>query len=194
MDVRYILHLNIEKILMVTLNQLVLNSNYLTLKLLYILYRPPKSLVEHFDKTEVLFSKVEQERKEYFLSGNLNCNCFDQQLNHTTRIQNISSLFNCKLLINDATRTTLNTKTLIDHIICNKPEQILASGVIPCGISDHDVTCTIRSYKKLKNSECKPKILATRKSINFETDAFLRDLEKVPFDEIKHQLTDPNEM
>ena len=103
-------------------------------------------------------------------------------------------MFNCKLLINDATRTTLNTKTLIDHIICNKPEQILASGVIPCGISDHDVTCTIRSYKKLKNSECKPKILATRKSINFETDAFLRDLEKVPFDEIKHQLTDPNEM
>ena len=48
--------------------------------------------------------------------------------------------------------------------------------------------------KKLRNSRCKPKTLTTRKFNKFDTDAFLKDLEKVPLDEIKHHLTDPNEM
>ena len=98
------------------------------------------------------------------------------------------------MLIIEATRTTADTNTLIDHIITNKPEQIITSGVLPCGISDHDVTYTVRSYKKLRNSRCKAKTLTTRKCNKFDTHAFLKDLEKVPLDEIKHHLTDPNEM
>ena len=158
------------------------------------LHRPPKSTVELFNKIEILFSKVEQENKEHILSGDLNCDSFDQQLNQTKHLKNIYNSFNCKLLITEATRTTADTNTLIDHIITNKPEQIITSGVLPCGISDHDVTYTVRSYKKLRNSRCKPKTLTTRKFNKFDTDAFLKDLERVPLDEIKHHLIDPNEM
>ena len=53
------------------------------------LNRPPKSTVELFDKTEILFSKVEQENKEHILLGDLNCDSFDQQLNQTKHLKNI---------------------------------------------------------------------------------------------------------
>ena len=113
-------------------------------------------------------NKEHQESKEHILSGDLNCDSFDQQLNQTKHIKNIynSVMSNCKLLITEATRTTADTNTLIDHIITNKPEQIITSGVIPCGISYHDVTYTVWSYKKLRNSRCKPKTLKLGNSIN----------------------------
>ena len=63
---------------------------------------------------------------------------------HIKRIYNI---YNLKQIITEPTRTTSDTATLIDHIGTNKSEHILDHGVIPCGISDHDVIFAIHSMK-----------------------------------------------
>ena len=53
-------------------------------------------------------------------------------------------------LITEPTRTTDNTKTLIDHAVTNRPSQILDSGVIPCGIGDHDIIFVLRNSRLAK--------------------------------------------
>ena len=55
--------------------------------------------------------------------------------------------------IDEPARTTSDTCTIIDHIVTHKPACVSESGVIPCGISDHDVTFAIRRARlpKIKN-------------------------------------------
>ena len=49
------------------------------------------------------------------------------------------SAYKLTQLINEPTWTTATSQTIIDHIITSKPDCTLDSGVIHCGISDHDV-------------------------------------------------------
>ena len=55
--------------------------------------------------------------------------------------------YNLKQVINDYTRVTGTTKTCIDHIMTNRPDCVFKSGVINCGISDHD---SVYMIKKLR--------------------------------------------
>lgn len=53
-------------------------------------------------------------------------------------------------LINSSTRSTKKSATLIDHIYINNISDVSKSGVIPYGISDHDIVYVLikREYKK----------------------------------------------
>ena len=59
---------------------------------------------------------------------------------------------NCQL-IKEATRVTMTTSSLIDHIVTNTPEKISDSGVIHTGISDHSSVFAIRKISVTKNRE-----------------------------------------
>ena len=109
---------------------------------------------------------------------------------HIKRIYNI---YNLKQIITEPTRTTFDTATLIDHIGTNKSEHILDHSVIPCGVSDHDVIFAIRSMKVPKRKRS-PQTISTRKLNVFDEIAFISELKKIPFDQIKLLTNDPNEM
>ena len=47
-------------------------------------------------------------------------------------------------------RVTATTKTCIDHIITNRPVCVLDSGVLPCGISDHDAVFMVKNMRAPK--------------------------------------------
>ena len=51
-------------------------------------------------------------------------------------------------LIKEPTRTTSDTKTLIDHIIVNRTDMVLDSGVIPFGINDHDAIYITKNMRR----------------------------------------------
>ena len=51
-------------------------------------------------------------------------------------------------MISEPTRTTDHSKTLIDYMATNRPDCVSDQGVLPCGISDHDVVYMTRSMKK----------------------------------------------
>ena len=97
-------------------------------------------------------------------------------------------------MINEATRITSDTKTPIDHVSTNKPDRVSSSGIISCGISDHDAVYLVRSMRipKIRRD---PKTVTVRKFYRrFDLDAFKSDLQGVHFDEIKSLSSDPNEM
>ena len=56
-------------------------------------------------------------------------------------------------LIDEPTRITMTTSSLIDHIITNTPEQISHSGVIHTGISDHRLVFAIRKIRIIQQKE-----------------------------------------
>ena len=98
-----------------------------------------------------------------------------------------------KQLIENATRTTTDTMTLIDHLATTKPESISGKGVIPCGVSDHDAIFLIRSMKipRVKKS---PLVRMVRKFKKFDNDSFLKELSMVHFNETENVTSDPNQM
>ena len=72
------------------------------------------------------------------MTGDTNCD-FIEPRNHITHLKRIIKHHGLTQLIEDPTRTIDSTATLVDHIITNKPDILGQSGVIPCGIGDHDL-------------------------------------------------------
>ena len=82
----------------------------------------------------------------------------DPANNDTKHLKRLLIKFNLVQLIKDPTRTTATTKTIIDHIITNKPEFVSESGVLSCGISGHDVVFLTKQMR-LPKLKAPPKLL-----------------------------------
>ena len=108
-------------------------------------------------------------------------------------MKRIYNTLGCKQLVENATRTTTDTMTLIDHLARTKPECISGKGVIPCRICDHGAIFLIRSMKipRVKKSLLVRKV---RKFKKFDNDSFLNELSMMNFNEIKNVTSDPNQM
>ena len=124
--------------------------------------------------------------------GDMNCNILAKILDNTTKhIKRIYDAFGLTLLIKEPARTTSDTQTLIDHAIKNRPDLISDSGVLPCGISDHDVICIIRTAR-LPKIKSDPKILNVHNFKRFDTSNFTEDLVNLSLDIISQIDEDPD--
>ena len=103
------------------------------------LYRPPGKPVAYFNDIDTLFGTIDSEDKETIYLGDTNCDMLDFANNDTKHLINIFTKYSLIQLIKSPTRTTATTKTIIDHIITNRPESVSENGVLASGISDHDV-------------------------------------------------------
>ena len=78
----------------------------------------------------------------------------DNDLNAPTKkIKSLYELYQVSQLIDQATRITMTTTSLIDHIVTNTPEKISDSGVIHTGISDHSLVFAIRKISIMKKKK-----------------------------------------
>ena len=93
---------------------------------------------DYVNKIDSLIACIDTENKESIITGDTNCD-FIKPTNYSTHFKRIIKNHGLTQLIEDPTRTTDSTAALIDHIITNKPDIAGQSGVIPCGISDHDL-------------------------------------------------------
>ena len=75
-------------------------------------------------------------------------------------------------LIKEPTRTTSDTKTLIDHIIVSRTDMEWDSGVIPCGISDHDAIYITKNMRRPK-LKFQTKTITVKNFEKFNLNAFL---------------------
>ena len=108
-------------------------------------YRSPNSDIELF-----LF-KCDTEDKELILLGDLNCDFSKTPQDYCTRkLLALCSLYQLTQVINEHTRVTETTSSLIDVILTNTHENILTSGVLHIGISDHSLVYTVRKFKLSK--------------------------------------------
>ena len=86
-----------------------------------------------------MVSNIVGNNKEFILMGDMNCNLLSGTASRTKHLVQIYNTYGLQHIIKEATRTTSDTQTLIDHIVTNKRAKVADSGVVPCGISDHDL-------------------------------------------------------
>ena len=123
-----------------------LNLPFIKPIVLTTLYRP-EGPVEVFNRIEFVVSGIVGNNKEFIPKDDLNCDLLSGTASRTKHLVQIYNTYGLQQIIKEATRTTSDTQTLIDHIVTNKPDKVADSGVIPCGISDHDLIYIIRHAK-----------------------------------------------
>ena len=138
-------------------------------------------------------SKLDQQDREIVILGDLNCDLIADQIQHHTRqMINFAGVYQLSQLINEPTRITETSATLIDHIYTSHPDRIVSSGVVHCGISDHSLVYAIRKIAKTTN--LRHKYIISRNFKNFDASAFTDDLKKLPWNDIHQFPCDPNVM
>ena len=101
-----------------------------------------------------------------FLMGDFNCDLLstlsspkpDVQ-NKTRKLLDLFEQFDMQNIVDEPTRLTPQTETLIDLIVTTRPELINIKGVFPLGISDH---CLIYASLKLRKGRPLPRIITIR--------------------------------
>ena len=89
-----------------------------------------------------------------------------------------------------STRTTAETNTLTYYIVTNKKDNVADSGIIPCGIGDHDLGYIIR-HATLPKIKKDPKIVTVRSTKNLNNDTLIKDLNELPFELIRASDDNP---
>ena len=162
--------------------------------LVIVWYKPPSSPVCSFNRLEHVLSYLDQEGKEIILVGDTNCDLTktkaDQPMvNDAKHLCNLYELFSLKQLIEEPTRVTLNTSTIIDHIATTCVRNIVDSGVLEVSLSDHYLVYCIRKFNGAV--EKGHKMIKTRKMKNFNEDAFLADVSGICWE---HMLTETDDI
>ena len=86
-------------------------------------------------------------------------------------------LFGFEQIINEPTRVTENCFSIIDRILCNKPENIVKSGSICVGLSDHNIIYCCRKIKR--STSGKHKNIKIRSLNKYNTASFVEELNKI---------------
>ena len=112
------------------------------------------------------------------VTGDISVDLFKESKPSVRKYIDMLETLNLTQLVTKPTRTTLHTKTLIDHIITNTPTQVSHCDVLPCPlISDHDApyacvnarfTRFVPRYKYINNER------------HFDENTFLIDFEGLP--------------
>ena len=159
-------------------------------------YRPPNASSDFFDHFEKLIKQIDDEDKEMYLMGDLNCDMLKKEkLSNnmpTKKLNSVYELYQLSQLIDEATRITMTTSSLIDHITTNTPEKISHSGVIHTGISDHSLVFAIRKIRVMQRNE--KNCIEIRNMKNFDEKKFIDELLNQHWDYVYFFGDDPNAM
>ena len=121
-------------------------------------YRPPSDPIRTFKKLENVLSFLDNEGKEIILLGDTNCDLTkmiaNQPIeNHARHMSEVYDLFSFKQPIQEPTRVSLTTSSLIDHIATTCLNNIVYSGVLQVSMSDHYLVYCLRklngAHKKI---------------------------------------------
>ena len=124
------------------------------------------------------------------LLGDLNCDLLSETITKSKHLVHTYNTFGLTQVIKEATRTTAETNTLTYHIVTNKKDNIADSGIIPCGIGDHDLVYIIR-HARLPKIKKDPKIVTVRSTKNLNNDTLIKDLNELPFELIRASADNP---
>ena len=138
-------------------------------------YKPPSIRLPEWGPTlSCMLDDLSLDRKPLIVTGDLNVNL----LHDNSFADRIKTDHHLSQLINEPTRITKNSATLIDHIYCLHKSMIYFSGVTNIHLSDHHLT-----FFELSNMQC-----ATQKKFNFyrriarvSKEQFINDFHALPW-------------
>ena len=158
-------------------------------------YRPPGGPIGSFGKLEKALAYLDREGKEMILLGDTNCDFTGKQNdqlidNNAKHMANIYDLFSFKQLVEQPTRVTLETETIIDHIATTCARDIVGVGVHEGSLSDHFMVYCIRKFNGAVEKDHKQ--IKTRSMRNFKEDEFLSDVSGICWEHMFQQTDDIN--
>ncbi len=110
------------------------------------MYRHPKAHCDSFDYIVDLVQAMTLRNKSLFILGDLN----DDLLNNSSKISRILKNNKLTQIINQPTRITPTSATLLDVVITNTPDSVLTSEVVPHPVADHDLVSVTVDISKGK--------------------------------------------
>ena len=134
-------------------------------------YRPPNTSVETFFKIEKLIQQVDNKNEEFYLLGDLNL--LDSSLSNVKTLQEITQLYQLTQVINEPTRVTKSTKSILDVCITSSPDKIIPSGVVHLGISDHSLVYATRKLNSVIKGD-RQNLVEFRNFRKFNVESFLK--------------------
>jgi len=116
---------------------MVLNRN---LKFsLVCLYRAPQNKVNLFlDKLESLLQQVTRNNQSALICGDWNINFLDVDDPKVNILRNTFASFNLKELVQQPTRITPDSKSLLDNVVTNISSEHMSCDSFFSSLSDHD--------------------------------------------------------
>ena len=146
------------------------------------IYRPPNSSIQWNAIFEDCIENVLREDKEIYIMGDINRDLLNDQIK--TAWTDYMEPFGLTQLVSEATRVTSDSRTLIDHIYSNCPENVTSLDVPKIGLSDHYPIFFTRKMH-VQPPKMSHYTISYRSFKNFDELKFVEDLQSVPWDTIK---------
>ena len=153
-------------------------------------YRPPSSTVDWISTMENSIEKAFLDDKEVIILGDFNFNLLQENTNSKPWIRTFNSL-HLNQIINQSTRVTDTSETLIDHVYTNVPCNITEHTVPHYSISDHFPICVTRKLNNTCESGPLHNSISYRDTRHLDEQQFLLDMENLPWFMI-FEAEDPN--
>ena len=143
-----------------------------------IVYRPPNtSTDEFFDCLEDVLGNIYSSFDNIVCVGDFNINILNNSSKLTSQLMHLMDTFNLTQIVDEPTRITDKSITLIDLVFLNM-QNVTNKGVIDCNFSDHMLT--FFEIKTQVNKQMSNKI-TFRSLKNIDLDKFNQDLQQIPF-------------
>lgn len=155
-------------------------------------YRPPDSPASYFTEFETLVGSLDAENLEYFILGDFNVD-FKQgsESSNKTTLNEIFDIYGLHQLIDEPTRITEVSSTVIDLCLSNSLTSVFDSGVLHLSISDHSLIYVVRKAHYIR---AETKIIEVRNMKNFNSENFINDLNHQPWTNVCRNAGDPDTM
>lgn len=148
-----------------------------------VVYKPPtydcKSFLDSFENT---VTEIIPNVDYIFSVGDFNVNLLNNDNSEAQLVTTFFEGLGLKQIINEPTRTTMLSATLLDYILTSNSDLINDSGVLAVPqVSDHDlVYCSIN----LKHKKPGPIFKTSRDFKNFNYDSFKSNLLSIPWNNV----------
>ena len=147
-----------------------------------MLYRHPNETVSWNENFEIFIDKILETQKEIYLLGDFNRDLLNENIKKSW-LEYLEP-FGLIQKVNQSTRKTSSSETLIDHIYCNMQTNLSSIDVPQIGLSDHfpifltrKTNCSIPKFSH--------HTISYRSYKHFNEQEFISDLQSVPWDIIK---------
>ena len=131
---------------------------------------------------------VREGQEEIIIGGDFNFDCKKRNIcKPVKRFGNLMSESSLTQVIKENTRITEYSRTQIDLIFTSRPE-LYVSGVLHVGFSDHSAVFAVRKLHRMKPPP--PRSIETRNYKRYDKDAFVQDLNNVPWPLISRSSCD----
>ena len=145
-----------------------------------VIYKPPKIPYGTFAMLHEALAYITTKYIHIIILGDMNINYLIPDSLPLNFFQtNITEPFSLTQIIEDPTRITLTSSTLLDLILVSNYSNVKTSGVVDVpGISDH---CLVYMAYAIKKPKFKKKTVTRRDFRNFSEDAFKNDMAVAPW-------------